>query len=85
MKTRMRAANVSTFDAVRQVVQAETATAGLSHEESALLAGQLTELVARIERVKALGPAFAGLDVSGDVRDILTRLEVGSCLETGVH
>ncbi len=85
MKTRMRAAGVSTFDAVRQVVQAETATAGLSLEESAMLAGQLTELVARVERVRALGPAFAGLDVSRDVRDILARLEVGSSLETGVH
>ena len=85
MKTRMRAATVSTFDAVRQVVQAETAATGLSTEESALLAGQLTELVARVERVRALGPAFAGLDVSRDVRDILARLEVGSSLETGVH
>jgi hypothetical protein len=85
MKTRMRVAGVSTFDAVRQVVQAETATAGLSTEESALLAGQLTELVARVERVRALGPAFAGIDASGDVRDILARLEVGSSLETGVH
>ncbi|NIA22146.1 MAG: hypothetical protein GWP05_09340 [Anaerolineaceae bacterium] len=50
-----------------------------------MLVSQLTDLVGRVERVRALGPAFAEVDVSQNVQDLLVRLEVGSSLQTGVH
>ena len=50
-----------------------------------MLVSQLTDLVGRVERVRTLGPAFADIDVSQNVQDLLVRLEVGSSLQTGVH
>lgn len=76
---------LSTIRAVRQVLQSEDELAHLSDEESAMLAGQLTDLVARVERLRTLGPEYAGLSVSDDVRQLLTRLEAGAGLATGVH
>jgi len=75
----------SPFDAVRQVLQSDEDLGVLSSEETALLAGQLTMLLARVERVQALGDAYADVDVSHDVQQLLVRLEAGSSLGTGVH
>ena len=75
----------STLAAVRQAIRAEADVPGLSAEETSLLAGQLTDLVARVERVRRLGPAYASIDVSRDVQELLVRLEAGSMLHTGVH
>lgn len=79
-KTRSR-----TLAAVRRAIRAEADVPGLSSEETSLLAGQLTDLVARVERVRQLGPEYARVDVSRDVQELLVRLEVGSMLQTGVH
>lgn len=79
-KTRSR-----TLAAVRRAIRAEADVPGLSPEETSLLAGQLTDLVARVERVRQLGPEYARVDVSRDVQELLVRLEVGSMLQTGVH
>jgi hypothetical protein len=57
----------------------------LSSEETAMLVSQLTDLVGRVDRVRALGPVFADIGVSQDIQDLLARLEVGSGLQTGVH
>ena len=75
----------STLDAVREVLHADDDLGGLSPEETALLTSQLTTLVARVERVRALGPDYAGIDVSSDVQELLMRLEAGSSLATGLH
>jgi hypothetical protein len=79
------AERTSVCDAVRQAIRSDVDLAALSPQESAMLAGHLTQLVARVERVRALGPAYAGIEVSRDVQELLVRLEVGSSLETGVH
>ena len=75
----------STLSAVRDVLADDVELADLSAEETAMLTSQLTSLVARVERVRSLGPAYAGVDVSPDIRELLTRLEAGSSLVTGVH
>ena len=75
----------SAFDAVRQAVRADPDLGILSQAERAALAVQLTTLLARVERVRALGPAYAGVEASEDVRELLMRLEAGSSLATGVH
>ena len=75
----------SALDAVRRTLQSERDLSSLSQEETAMLAGQLTDLLARVERVRSLGPAFAGIEVSRDVQELLVRLEAGSSLISGVH
>lgn len=74
-----------TLSAIRDVLQSDADLSSLSKEETALLTSQLTNLVARVERVRALGPAYAGVDVSPDIRELLVRLEAGSSLVTGIH
>jgi hypothetical protein len=86
--TRGRSGDVgagSAFEAARQTLRSRAGVAGLSPEETSLLMGQLTTLLERAHRVRALGPAYAGIDVSRDVRQLLARLEVGSSLASGVH
>lgn len=73
------------LSAIRDVLRSDTDLSTLSAEETAMLTSQLTSLVARVERVRALGPAYAGVDVSPDIRELLVRLEAGSSLVTGVH
>jgi len=73
------------IDAVRRVLQSDRDLSVLSPEETSLLAGQLTMLLARVERVKALGGAYAEVEASRDVHELLARLEAGSSLSTGVH
>ena len=73
------------FDAVRRVLQSDRDLSVLSPEETSLLAGELTMLLARVERVKALGGAYAEVEASRDVHELLARLEAGSSLSTGVH
>lgn len=80
-----RGESVSAVRAVREVIQADGDLDQLSPEETALLTSQLTNLLTRVERVRDLGPAYAGVDVSPDVQELLTRLEAGSSLLTGVH
>jgi hypothetical protein len=75
----------SAFDAARRAVRADPDLGILSQAERAALAAQLTTLLARVERVRALGPAYAGVEASEDVRELLMRLEAGSSLATGVH
>lgn len=77
--------NAAAVDAVRQAIQSESDVAALSPEESALLVSQLTTLLARVERLRALGPVYAGIGVSRDVQELLARLEVGSSMSSGVH
>ncbi|MBN2584728.1 MAG: hypothetical protein JXL80_16820 [Planctomycetes bacterium] len=77
--------NRSSWDAVRRVLRSDPMAEDLSSEETAMLVSQLTDLVGRVDRVRALGPAFADLSVSQNVQDLLARLEVGSGLQTGVH
>ncbi len=77
--------STSSWDAVRQVIGSQCELPELSSEERAMLVSQLTDLVGRVERVRTLGPAFADVDVSQNVQDLLVRLEVGSSLQTGVH
>ena len=73
------------LSAIRDVLQSDADLSHLSQEETALLTSQLTNLVARVERVRALDPAYAGVDVSPDIRELLVRLEAGSSLVTGIH
>jgi len=73
------------LDAVRRVLRNDPLAEDLSCEEAAMLVSQLTDLVGRVDRVRALGPAFADISVSQDIQDLLARLEVGSGLQTGVH
>lgn len=75
----------SDFDAVRHVLQSDQDLGILSPQEMVLLTSQLTSILARVERVRSLGPAYAGVGVSPDVQQLLVRLEVGSSLTTGVH
>ena len=75
----------STVAAVRHVLQGDTDLDLLSPEEAALLTSQLTGLVERARRVQALGPGYAGVDVSPGIKELLKRLEAGSSLVTGVH
>lgn len=75
----------TTLSVVREVLRSDADLSELSREETALLTSQLTSLVARVERVRALGPAYAGVDVSPDLRELLMRLEAGSSLVTGIH
>ena len=76
---------VTTLDAVRQAIRSDADVADLSPDETALLAAHLTTLLARVDRVRALGPAYAGVEASCDVQELLTRLEVGSSMSSGVH
>ncbi len=85
MSQATKSGNKATLAAVRRAIRAEAELPGLSAEEANMLAGQLTDLVARVERVRNLGPAYAKVDVSRDVQELLVRLEVGSMLHTGVH
>jgi hypothetical protein len=71
--------------AIRSVLRSDPDLDQLSPEESAQLTSQLTSLVERVDRIRALGPAYAGVDVSPDIRELLVRLEAGSSLVTGVH
>lgn len=75
----------TTLSAIRDVLRSDADLSSLSREETALLTSQLTSLVARVERVRTLGPAYAGVDVSPDIRELLMRLEAGSNLVTGIH
>ena len=75
----------SAVDAVRHVLQGDTDLDVLSPEEAALLTSQLTGLVERAKRVRSLGRAYAGVDVSPSIKELLRRLEAGSSLVTGVH
>ncbi len=85
MRKQPRSEAETTLDAVKEALRSDAVPQDLSSEETAILAGQLTDLVSRMERVRALGPAFAGVSVSEDVRELLARMEMGSSLVSGVH
>ena len=85
MRKQPRSEAGTTLDAVKEALRSDAVHQDLSSEETAILAGQLTDLVSRMDRVRALGPAFAGVSVSEDVRELLARMEMGSSLVSGVH
>lgn len=85
MKRISRQQTASPLAAVREALRADRNLDSLSAEETAMLTSQLTTLLARVERVRSLGPGYAGIDLAPDVHELLVRLEAGSNLATGVH
>lgn len=77
-----RDADTQGWNMVRKAIQAPAGEACPSPER---LHREVKRLQARLERVQSRGRAYRGVEFSGDVRELLARLEAGATLSAYVH